>query len=679
MADDPAKKPLTEENPSKPADPALQRLKSESEDDSSEKTRHTSGGSPKPKLYKQISTESRGKHGSGGKLVKGPSGGSLPKTGSDASFGRAQPRQRTFSTGSRVSYVSYSARRPSLSLSHSDAIPYYMEKPTKEEIDLEKVPWWTSKRVLLSGTCFIGMFLLYALRVNISIAIVAMVKSDFEMGAAGAGNVTNGTVSVFNSTTNTTYTVNATTTTIAPEGDDCPKSEGGGTKVEGTFEWDRQLRGLILGAFFWGYTVMQIPSGFLSDRFGPRLTIACGMFPVAIFTIITPFLARGSPYLLLVGRVIIGFGEAMMYPGMQSLWARWSPPHERSRLVGTAFGGSQLGVALTFPLAGLLCAYGFDGGWPSVFYIFGLVGFLWCCLFVFYARNSPGEMPGITQIEKDYIEKSLGVYGQTDEDRKKSRQSTKPWKKIFTSGAVWAILLANACGNYGAYMIMTQIPTYMKDVLKFDIKSNGAFSMIPYLVFWMFTIIAGKFADFFITREILSIEWTRKLCCAIGVVMPGIFLIITGYMDCHRQVAAIVLLSLSMGFCGFQFSSFFINHGDIAPKYAGTVFGFTNTGASVPGIIAPYIVGAITTHGSVGEWRITFYIAGVIYCLGAVVYAFLAKGEVLDWAREEVDQVPEFEGHPLKELKEINEDAEDEATEKDKMVDPDKKNGVVFE
>ena len=55
--------------------------------------------------------------------------------------------------------------------------------------------------------------------------------------------------------------------------------------------------------------------------------------------------------------------------------------------------------------------------------ISGLAGFLWCCLFVFYARNSPGEMPGITQIEKDYIEKSLGVYGQTEEDRRKSRVS----------------------------------------------------------------------------------------------------------------------------------------------------------------------------------------------------------------------------------------------------------------
>ena len=58
------------------------------------------------------------------------------------------------------------------------------------------------------------------------------------------------------------------------------------------------------------------------------------------------------------------------------------------------------------------------------------------------------------------------------------QQSAKPWKKILTSGAVWAILLANACGNYGAYMIMTQIPTYMKDVLHFDIKSVSIYTVI---------------------------------------------------------------------------------------------------------------------------------------------------------------------------------------------------------
>ena len=89
---------------------------------------------------------------------------------------------------------------------------------------------------MLSGTCFIGMFLLYALRVNISIAMVAMVKSEAEIAAALAGNSTNQTVSVFNATTNSTYMiVNGTSTTLAPNGeagDDCPKvAEGGGTKV----------------------------------------------------------------------------------------------------------------------------------------------------------------------------------------------------------------------------------------------------------------------------------------------------------------------------------------------------------------------------------------------------------------------------------------------------------------
>lgn len=51
------------------------------------------------------------------------------------------------------------------------------------------------------------------------------------------------------------------------------------------------------------------------------------------------------------------------------------------------------------------------------------------------------------------------------------QRESKPWKAMFSSGAMWAILIANACGNYGAYMLLTQMPSYMKEVLKFDIKS----------------------------------------------------------------------------------------------------------------------------------------------------------------------------------------------------------------
>ncbi|XP_052253573.1 uncharacterized transporter slc-17.2-like isoform X2 [Dreissena polymorpha] len=549
-------------------------------------------------------------------------------------------------------------RRPSLSFSHADSIPFGLDKPTAEEMNVDEVPWWTSRRLLLSFICFIGFFFLYSMRVNLSTAIVCMNKDTEAHHGTGnvTGNVT-GNSSVNYSTGLENVTVLVSTTTAVDPNNECVLAKSTGNLVA-EFSWDKQQKGLILGAFFWGYTVMQIPSGYLSDRFGPRMMISLGMFPCAILTIICPFLARGSPYLLLVGRILIGMGEAMMYPGMQSLWARWSPPHERSRLVGFAFGGSQLGNALTFPLAGLLCAYGFDGGWPSVFYITGLVSLLWCCVYAFFARDSPGAMPSIKPIERQYIETSLGVYGQSVEEQLEQRKQEKPWKAIFTSGPVWGILLANACGNYGSYMLLTQMPSYMKEVLKFDITSNGAYSMIPYLVFWIFILIGGQIADVLITKNILSIEWTRKLCCALGMVIPGIFLVLTGYMDCHRKVEAVILLSLSMGFCGFQFSSFFINHGDIAPRYAGTIFGFTNTGASIPGILAPYIVGAITKNKTREEWLLAFYIAAGVQVLGAIIYAILAKGEVQPWAMEEMEEMPP-EGVPLQEIPEHDDEEEE--------------------
>jgi MFS family permease len=116
----------------------------------------------------------------------------------------------------------------------------------------------------------------------------------------------------FDSTTVSTTVLN--TVLKAVDGIQCPPVlESKALHAE--FSWDKKLQGLILGAFFWGYTAMQIPSGFLSDRFGPRLTVALGMFPVAVLTICSPWLARGSPYLLLIGRALIGVGEVIYLSG----------------------------------------------------------------------------------------------------------------------------------------------------------------------------------------------------------------------------------------------------------------------------------------------------------------------------------------------------------------------------
>lgn len=99
-------------------------------------------------------------------------------------------------------------------------------------------------------------------------------------------------------------------------------------------------------------------------------------------------------------------------------------------------------------------------------------------------------------------------------------------------------------------------------------------------------------------KKKITVKYKIVLFFLTGMFGPGTFLIGTGFMKCTQQAEAVVMLTIAVGLCGFHFSGYFINHGDIAPPYAGTLFGISNTAATVPGILAPYIVAALTPNVS---------------------------------------------------------------------------------
>ena len=63
--------------------------------------------------------------------------------------------------------------------------------------------------------------------------------------------------------------------------------------------------------------------------------------------------------------------QGVTFPAMHAIWAKWAPPTERSMLATITYAGPHIGTVLSFPLSALLIQYGFAGGWPSVFYVFG--------------------------------------------------------------------------------------------------------------------------------------------------------------------------------------------------------------------------------------------------------------------------------------------------------------------
>ncbi|XP_041371886.1 sialin-like [Gigantopelta aegis] len=500
----------------------------------------------------------------------------------------------------------------------------------------KQVPFWTSYRLRYAFIWFFGFVCLNAQRGDLSIAIVCMVDHAY----------------FFNLDHN--LTLNGTMRLTVK--DPCPKEKE--NHQSGEFRWDKAFQGVALGSYFWGYLVLQVPGGRLAEKFGAKHLIGITSFIVALISILTPVMARTNRIVFLISRIFTGLCQGVMYPAAQAFWSRWSPLNERSRLIGLSYAGGGIGNAIVFPIGGYLCAYGFDNGWGSVFYVIGALAFLWTIIWIMYMHDSPSECPHISEIELKYIEASLGP---------KAKNLVTPWRAFFTSGAVWSISISNMCANYSAYMLITEMPTYMKEILKFDIKSNGMYSMLPYLWFWFFTVVSGMCADYLITKKILSVAWTRKLMSGIGLVFPGCFLLAIGSMDCTQQLAGMMVLSASIGFCGFQLSGFYINHGDIAPQYAGTLYGITNTLSSIPGILAPVIVGKLTTNGTREEWQTVFYIAAAINFFGALYYTATGTSDLQEWAKQKGSIIGD---EPLRNLLEIKEESSDMENESDE--DPSK-------
>ncbi|CAG2223697.1 SLC17A5 [Mytilus edulis] len=409
------------------------------------------------------------------------------------------------------------------------------------------------------------------------------------------------------------------------------------------FEWEKQIQSTLLASFFYGYIVTQIPGGYLSDRFGGRRVFGTAMAVACVCTLVMPVCARVSVILVYVLRVLLGLATGVSFPAMQSMWGRWAPPLERSKLVTVSYLGTMFGNVGTFASSGYLCEYGFDNGWGSIFYITGGLACIWVVAWFILVRDTPSEHPWISQAERDYINNSI------EYDNTKGcgtidiaygvgvsfgNSSTVPWVAIAKSPAVIACITAHVCNNWINYTLLTSLPAFMKAVLKFNIKSNGVLSALPYVCQAVSGLGVGLIADLMRSKQLLSTTGTRRLWCSIAFTGAGAFLIGTGFVSCDQRNIAVAFLSIAVMFTGFHRAGYVVNHVDFGPKYAGVLFGITNTFATVPGMVAPIVAGALTPNDSPEEWRNVFYVCAAFCVVGMVVFGFFSSGEIQEWAKD---------------------------------------------
>lgn len=223
-----------------------------------------------------------------------------------------------------------------------------------------------------------------------------------------------------------------------------------------------------------------------------------------------------------------------------------------------------------------------------------------------------------------------------------------PWKALLTSGPVWALLVAQVCMDFGWYMLLVELPTYMKNILRFNISQNSLLSAIPYLALWIFNLIFSNFLDCAKSKGWLTTTSVRKLANACTTLLPAACFIGVSLVGCDRQLA-VLLMALGAMFMAGMFSGVYSNHIDVAPNYTGTIMAICNTASTVSGFAVPVFVGEMT-HGNqtLDRWQIIFFTTAAVLLLDFIVYGILASGEEQAWNRQPEDvNDPATAGFPL--------------------------------
>ena len=166
------------------------------------------------------------------------------------------------------------------------------------------------------------------------------------------------------------------------------------------FAFGPAAQGLILSAFFWSYALMQVPGGWLADRYRPRVIIAGSAILWGAFQAGTALVTGYGG--LLAARVGLGLAEGPIYPASGKLNAVWLPARERCRGAVIIDGGAPLGTALGGVLIATLM--GTFNSWRWAFVIAGLGTMAAGLLAYWYIRDSPREQPSANEAEIRYIE-----------------------------------------------------------------------------------------------------------------------------------------------------------------------------------------------------------------------------------------------------------------------------------
>lgn len=361
-----------------------------------------------------------------------------------------------------------------------------------------------------------------------------------------------------------------------------------------------ETMGLMLSAFSWCYCFMQVPSGWIVDRFGVRRAYACGFGLWSIACALTG--AFRNIAAIMCFRVTMGIGQSVAFPASARAVANWFPDTERGLVNSSYLIGVRLGQALVNAAGvALIAAY----GWRMFFVVSGVAPLVWIVPWMLVLRRweGPGTGAAASAVSNRFtFASSFGLL--------RHRTVLGTFLGFFAYDYVW-------------FVFVYWLPGYLRLERHFTPAQMAFHASVPFLVMSIVIVLSGVATDRLIAAGFRELR-VRKTFIAVGFAI-ALAIVPAGLV--HDNATSVRLLLISL--CGLGLAApntWSITQACCTKRLVGTVSGIQNCGGNVAGIIAPWLTGAIAYR--TGSFAAAFVLCGFILMAGAVAYWWLMNDTV---------------------------------------------------
>jgi len=294
-----------------------------------------------------------------------------------------------------------------------------------------------------------------------------------------------------------------------------------------------------------------------------------------------------------------------------------------SRGLSASLIGQTTGAAIA-PLIVVTLAASF--GWRSTFFVNAFIGLIWVLFCWRWFKNNPSEMKGITEDEKNHIEKNRSV---TSHDLKIS------WKKILSNRSMLALVASFFTSQWAAYFFIGWLPVYLQQGRHFSENNMKFVTSLVFVPAIIICLVGGYIGDIIVKKK--GLKFGRRAIAISALGLNSILFLI----EATTQNDIVLIACFLMGFgCVLTFGvAAFGVCIDVGGNHAGAVSGLMNCIGQIGAFFLAIVFGKIVD--STGSFNAPLFVISGLLLIGSLLWLLVDPTKKLIFDPEQ-NVTPEF-------------------------------------